>query len=460
MIILLITFSFITLSFADNDILDLVHKDYDFVLRISQAGSWYDEIKKVPFFSFIFGRKGLGFEDAFMRILEDMRYKTGVLPSVVQDAISKDIIFASKGAEINFTEIISFDLNFYFDFVKSIATNSFLAFQTNSPAQFVKALSFLLSVSYKTLGNNQYILGDSLYCGFTGKYFIIAGSKTTLELALKTSKTQEMQLSKITKVFDRLRSGTFFISGYAKPNVIKLNLPGVSQIDAEDSEYILFYSTVSAGSFYATFEQKNKKEAVSKKVTENLGNIPFAWNYYLSTPAGNTDEVINSINQWFQGTSSDMNRFLYFASTLSKSSTNVHTVGRIDTGDFLFIFDNYTGKNLETSVSKIGGIYDSQKQEWILNLQGNIKLYIYSISNRVFIGTLERSKYELYDKTRTRFKDVPTYFDFSKISAYEFKLFIDISDIIKSTIGFNVPSKLLMWKYNSGYFSYYKIVIS
>ncbi|MGQ9855542.1 MAG: hypothetical protein ACUVQF_02290 [Fervidobacterium sp.] len=459
-IVFLMFILFVTTIFADSDILDLVHKDYDFVVRVSQAGTWYDEIKKVPFFSFILGRKGLGFEDSFIRILEDMRYKTGVLPSVVQDAISKDIIFASKGIDINFSEIISFDLNFYFEFVKSIAANSFLAFQTNNPSQLVKALSFLLSVSYKSLGNNQYILGDSLYCGFTGKYLVVAGSKTALELSLKTSKTQDMQLSRTTKVFDRLKAGTFLISGYAKPNVVKINLPGIAQLDTEGSEYVLFYSTVSAGSFYATFEQKNKKEANSKKASENIGNIPLAWNYYLSIPAGNTDEVINSISQWFQGTSNDMNRFLDFVSSLSKSSANLYTVGRIESGDFLFIFDNYNGKNFETSVTKIGGIYDNQKQEWVLNLQNNIKLYIYNISNRVFIGTSERAKYEMYEKNRTKFKDFPAYFDFSKILTYEFKLFIDISDIIKSTIGFNVPSKMLMWKYNSGYFSYYKIVIS
>jgi len=452
------SFIFVTVL-ADSDIFDLVHKDYDFVIRISKGGSWYSEIQKVPFFSFVLNRKGLGFEDSFLRILEDMRYKTGVAPSVVQEAISNDVLFASKGIAIDFSNVISFDLNYYFDFIKTITSNSFIAFQTKLPAQLVKALSFLLSVKYRVLPNNQYVLGDSLYCGSIGKYLVVAGSKQALELALKTFLTPDMQMSKSTKVFDRLKTGTFFISGYSKPDVIKFTFPGVSQLNMSDSEYIIFYSSVSAGNMSMTFEQKNRKEISTKKVSESIGNIPLAWNYYLSIPSTNSEEIVNTLKQWFQGSSVDLSRLLEFVSALSKVSSNVYTVGRIETNDFLFIFDNITLKDLENSISRLGARYDSQKQEWTVLFQTN-KLSIYANSNRVYFGTIDRAKYEQYERTRGKLKDLPLYFDFSKINVYDFKLFLDIGDIIKTTTGFNISSKMLFWKYNSGYFSYYKILIS
>ena len=450
---------FVVMLFADSDIFDLVHRDYDFVVRISKGGSWYSEIQKVPFFSFILNRKGLGFEDSFLRILEDMRYKTGVQPSIVQEAISNDVLFASKGIEVDLNNLISFDLNYYFDFIKTMASNSFFAFQTKSPENLVKAIAFLLSVNYKAVGNNQYILDDSLYCGFSGKYLVVAGSKQALELALKTFVTPDMQLSRTAKVFERLKAGTFFASGYSKPNVIKFSIPGVSKLDTSDSEYIVFYSSVSAGNMSITFEQKNRKETNTKKIAETMGNIPMAWNYYLSIPSSNIQDILETVKQWFQGSLPDITRILDFVTSLSKASSNVYNVGRLETNDFLIIFDDASSKDLEKNISKLGGKYDSQKQEWTMTFHG-IKLSAYSINNRVYFGTIERSKYEQYDRTRSRLKDVPLYFDFSKIGSYDFKLLLDIGDIIKTTTGFNVSSKMLFWRYSSGYFTYYKILIS
>lgn len=448
----------LTSVLADSDIIDLVHKDYDFFIRISNGGGWYEELKKVPFFAFVLNRKGLGFEESFLRILEDMRYRTGVLPTVIQDAISTDILFASKGIQIDLSNVVSFDINYYFDFVKTIAANSFFAFQTKSPSQFVKGIAYLLSVNYKPLPNNQYLLGDTLYCGYTGKYFVIAGSKTALELALKTYATPDMQLSRTSKVFERLRAGTFFISGYSKPETLRFNLPGAS-IDSSESEYVLFYSTVSAGNFSITFEQKNKKQLTTKRISENIGNIPMAWNYYLSVPSSDTEGVVEILKQWLQGSNADLARVLEFVSALSKSSSNVYVVGRLETGDFLFIFDNSSTKALETSVAKLGAKYDTQKQEWNITFQSS-KLYTFYIANRVFFGSIDRAKYEQYEKTRGRLKELPMYYDFSKLTTYDFKLLLDIGDIIKSTTGFNVSSKMLFWKYTTGYFSYYKIIIS
>lgn len=459
LVVTLILLFVIVQLFAASDIFNFVHKDYDFVLRISKGGSWYDELKKVPFFSFILDRKGLGFEDSFSRVLEDMRYKTGVAPTVVQDAMSNDILFASKGIDVDISNFVSFDINYYLEFIKNIASNSFIVFETKYTTQLPKALSYLLSVSVRTVSQNMYIIGDTLYASIVGRYFIIAGSKQTLELALKTFQTADMQLSKIVKEFDRLKAGTFFISGFSKPNTLKINLPGGIKIDDSDSEYLLFNSTISAGTLTFTVEQKNKKQNNSSKVSDNIGALPLSWNYYLSIPSKNTTALVNSAEVWFAGITSDLVRLTDFFKYCASASSNVYIVGRLESGELTFIFDNFNGKDLETNITKLGTKYDFQKQEWSLNIQ-NSKFYIYKTMNRLIIANIDRAKFEQYDKLNKRLKDLPIYFDFSKISTYEMKLFMDIGDIIKATTGFNVTSKLLFWEYSIGYLSYYKFIIS
>lgn len=455
-LVLLITFLQL---FGGSDIFNFVHKDYDFVLRISKGGIWYDELKKVPFFSFILDRKGLGFEDSFSRFLEDMRYKTGVLPVVVQDAISNDILFASKGLEIDISNFVSFDLNYYLEFIKNIASNSFIVFETKYTSQLPKALSYLLSVNIKASSPNTYVIGDTLYGSIVGKYFIIAGSKQTLELALKTFQTPDMQLSKFSKEFDRLKAGTFFISGFSKPNTLKINLPGGIKIDDSDSEYLLFTSVISAGSFTFTVEQKNRKQNNTQKISDSIGALPLSWNYYLSIPAKNTTALINSVEVWFSGITSELTRLTDFFKYSASASNNIYIVGRLESGELVFVFDTFTGKELETNIAKLGARYDSQKQEWALNIQ-NSKFYIYKTGNRLVVANIDKTKFEQYEKSNKRVKDLPIFFDFSKVTTYDMKLFMDIGDIIKTTTGFNVISKLLFWQYSIGYLSYYKFIIS
>jgi len=389
--------------FGSSEIFNFVHKDYDFVMRISKTNVWYEEIKKVPFFSFVLDRKGLGFEDSFLRILEDMKYRTGISPDVVKDAFSNDIVLASKGVEINVMDLMSFDLNYYFEFIKTIATHTFIVFETKYTSQFPKALSFLLSVSYKNMGNNTFLLGDSLYCGIVNKYLIVAGSKQALELATKTFTTTEMQIVKTVREFDRLKAGTFWISGYAKPNTLKLQLPGGVNIDDTESEYLFFHSTISAGALNLTIEQKNKKQETTKKLSDNIANLQIAWNYYLSMPTTNTDSVVNSIKEWFQGFTPDINRFADFISYASKSSSYLYTIGRLESGDILFIFDNFSGKELESNIAKLGAKYDQQKQEWNM-VSGNTQLYIYKSSNRLIVGTVDKTKFDQYERTRKKVK--------------------------------------------------------
>jgi len=443
---------------ANSDIFSFVHKDYDFVLRFSKGVTWYPELKKVTFFRFVLDRKGLGFEDAFLRLLEDMKYRTGIDPEVVSDAISNDILFASKGLDVNLMEFVAFDLNYYFELLKTLASNAIVVFETKNPQRLPRALAYLLSLSYKQVGAN-YILGDSLFCGTLGKYLVVAGSKQALELALKTYSTPEMQLAKTVRDFERLRSGTFLVSGYAKPSALKLELPGAGVVKWENAEQILFYSTVSAGAFNFTIEQKNKTKLTSKKTNDFVLELPHAWNYYMVINSQNSENVVSSIKSWFKGTEGELARLISLFEYFTAQSTNVYTSGRIETGEFLFIFENFSGKDMELQLSRIGARGDAQRQEWYLQL-GTTQLHIFKYSGRLFIGLVNKERYLQLERTRKKLKDFPVFNEFAKVTNYEFKVFIDLGDLIKSTVGFSLSSKLIFWSYNADFFTYYRIVLS
>lgn len=268
-----------------------------------------------------------------------------------------------------------------------------------------------------------------------------------------------MQLAKTVRDFERLRSGTFLVSGYAKPSALKLELPGAGVVKWENAEQILFYSTVSAGAFNFTIEQKNKTKLTSKKTSDFVLELPHAWNYYMVINSQNSENVVSSIKSWFKGTEGELARLISLFEYFTAQSTAVYTSGRIETGEFLFIFENFSGKDLELQLSRIGARGDAQRQEWYLQL-GTNQLHIFKYSGRLFIGLVNKERYLQLERTRRKLKDFPVFNEFAKVTNYEFKVFIDLGNLVKSTVGFSISSKLVFWSYNADFFTYYRIVLS
>lgn len=445
-------------AFAGNDVFNFVHKDYDFVLRISNGRGWYDEMKKVPFFKFVLERKGLGFEDSFLRFLENVRYRSGVSPDVVLDAISSDVLWASKGVEVDIVNFVSFDLNYYLELVRTLGVNAFMIFETKFGRDLPKALSELLSMNLRQSGA-YYVLGDSLYGTTVGRYFVLAGSRQALELALRTFNTPEMQLARGSKDFERLKAGTFFLSGFAKPSVIKFSLPGTESVGNGNAESVLIYSTFSAGSFNLTLEQKNKTQQNSKKLNDGISELPIAWNYFLSIPTHQVETILSTVRSWLVGAESEIRRVLSFVEYAAKNSSFSYTAGRIETGEVLFVFEEFGGRDVDVQLQRLGARWDPQKLEWSIQLT-NAQVYSFKYLNKLFFGTVSRERYLQLERTRRKMREIPIYFDFSKINTYDLKLIVDVGDFIKSTVGFSVSSKLLFWSYSSGFYTFYRLMLS
>ncbi len=445
--------------FSADDILNFVFKNYDYFIRFSNLSKYYNEMEKVQFFKFVLEDKGLAFEENFARILEGVRYSTNLAPNVITDSISQDILFASKGININLLDFFSFDLNYYFDLIKNISESSFIVFEAPHKDKFVKYISVLLGVEMKNIGKNLYFLGNALYASTSDKYVVIAGSKQALELALNSYASKELQLVNQEKVITRLFNTKYIISGYAKGNVLNPDIIG-SGMKPTESEYILFYSTVSEGILSLTFEQKTKVELKTKNLKDNLGNMPNAWNYYVSVDAKEVDTILEISKNWISGFQSETKKILDFLKYSALNSMFFYLCGKIDSGEYVFVFDTFYGKNLENYISSLSIPYEANAQSWILSKSKNSTLYIFRYSNQLVISTYQKKTYENFVRTYKKISEVPFYYYIGRLTNYDLKAYIDIGDIMLRTTGFRVNSKLVFWKYSSGTTIFYKLMLS
>ncbi len=456
-LILILLFSMCV--FATGDIVNFVFKNYDFFIRFSNISKYYNEIKKVQFFKFVLENKGLAFENNFERILEGVKYSTNLNPEIITDSISQDILFASKGININFLEFFSFDLNYYFELIKNISESAFIVFQTPYRDKFVKYISVLLGMEMKSIGKNLYLLGSGLYISTFDKYVIIAGSKQALDVAISSYGSKELQLVNQEKIVSRVIDTKYIISGYAKGNVLNPDIIG-SGIKLIQSDYTLFYSTVSEGVLSLTFEQKVKSELKAKNLKDGLGSVPNAWNYYIAIDSKDTETVLELSKNWLKGFQTEIKKISDLINFASLNSSFFYLCGRIDSGDYVLIFDAFTSKNLENVLNSLSIPYDVNTQTWKLYKDKNNTLYIYRYSNQLVISSYPKNIYENYVRTYRKVSDVPFYYYIDKVSNYDIKAYIDIGDIILKTTGFRVNSKLVFWKYSSATTIFYRLMLS
>ncbi len=455
-LILLIIFSICI--FANDDIVNFVFKNYDFFIRFSNLSRYYNEIKNVQFFNFVLENRGLAFEDNFERILEGVKYSTNLNPDIITDSISQDILFASKNLNINFLDFFSFDLNYYFELIKNISDSAYIVFRTTHRERFVRYISVLLGLDMRSVGRNLYILGNGLHVSVLDNYVVIAGSKQALDVAVSTYGSKELQLTNQEKVVNRILNTRYIISGYAKGNVLNPDIIG-SGIKPVQSEHTIFYSTVSEGIFSLTFEQRVTKVTKSKNLRDNLGNMPNAWNYYISVDARETETVLELSKNWIKGFQMEISKILDFLNYSSTNSSFFYLCGRIDSNEFVFVFDSFNGKNLEAYLNSISIPYDNATQTWRISNK-NSTLYIFKNLNQLVVSTYPKRTYESFVRTYKRLSDVPFFYYIDRVTNFDLKTYIDIGDIALRTTGFRINSKLLFWKSSSGTTIFYRLLLS
>ncbi|MDK2886329.1 MAG: hypothetical protein PWP54_887 [Thermosipho sp. (in: thermotogales)] len=450
------------------NILNFVPYDYDIFIRFNNNGYWYKELKEVPFAKFILNNEGLSFESYFLRYLEDIDYKNGTNKEIFLSALSSDVLFLAKGIELSAENLISLDINYYIDILKTLSKDSALIFETNESEKVVKYFSVLLGYDLKTEGN-IYILGDSIFSRSLNNYLILAGSKTALEYIVNVFNSPNLQFK--TKFKDLYESLAFdektWISGYSKGDAIKLNFP--LDIYEEDvfTEYIKFSGFIENSVLKISFIQKTNKEEkpISSPTEDLMEKVPVLGNYFAGINITDSLDIMKMFEQWTVTSDSTSLEKLYdlTSSIINNATSTFYIVGDIDDSatnlSVAFLFKLSDGLNeIENTIKKYSGRYDANEGQWIIDINDENKVYFYEFEQFFVVSNIDKETYSKKAKIQ-RLMDLAAYNYLDKQRSYNIKIFLDLGDFIQKFLGIKINSKLIFWQEKDGYFIKYYLDI-
>lgn len=449
------------------DIFNFVPYDYDIFIRFNNSGYWYKEIKKVPFAKFILNEDGLAFESYFLRYLEDIDYNNGTNKDIFLSALASDVLFVAKGIELSAENLISFDVNYYIDILKTLSKDSAIIFKTDKPLDVVRYFSNLTGYNVKTEGN-IYILGDSVFSRSIDNYLILAGSKNALEYLINTYNSQEFQFKrKFSDLFKDLNfNDEYWISGYSKGDAIKLNFPVEALEDDVKTEYIKFSGIVDNFVLRINVLQKTNKEQPKSILSEDLmEKIPVLGNYFAGISINDSLNVMKILEQWTITTDSTSLEKLYelTSSILKNATSTFYIVG--DIGDsatnlsVAFLFKLSDGlEDIKSTIIKYSGRYDGKEDQWIIDVSQDYSVFFYEFEQFFVVSNIDKETYSRKAKIQ-RLMDLAAYNYLDKQRSYNIKIFLDLGDFIQKFLGIKINSKLIFWEEKDGYFIKYYLDI-
>lgn len=449
------------------DIFNFVPYDYDIFIRFNNSGYWYKEIKKVPFAKFILNEDGLAFESYFLRYLEDIDYNNGTNKDIFLSALASDVLFVAKGIELSAENLISFDVNYYIDILKTLSKDSAIIFKTDKPLDVVRYFSNLTGYNVKTEGN-IYILGDSVFSRSIDNYLILAGSKNALEYLINTYNSQEFQFKrKFSDLFKDLNfNDEYWISGYSKGDAIKLNFPVEALEDGVKTEYIKFSGIVDNFVLRINVLQKTNKEQPKSILSEDLmEKIPVLGNYFAGISINDSLNVMKILEQWTITTDSTSLEKLYelTSSILKNATSTFYIVG--DIGDsatnlsVAFLFKLSDGlEDIKSTIIKYSGRYDGKEDQWIIDVSQDYSVFFYEFEQFFVVSNIDKETYSRKAKIQ-RLMDLAAYNYLDKQRSYNIKIFLDLGDFIQKFLGIKINSKLIFWEEKDGYFIKYYLDI-
>lgn len=449
------------------DIFNFVPYDYDIFIRFNNSGYWYKEIKKVPFAKFILNEDGLAFESYFLRYLEDIDYNNGTNKDIFLSALASDVLFVAKGIELSAENLISFDVNYYIDILKTLSKDSAIIFKTDKPLDVVRYFSNLTGYNVKTEGN-IYILGDSVFSRSIDNYLILAGSKNALEYLINTYNSQEFQFKrKFSDLFKDLNfNDEYWISGYSKGDAIKLNFPVEALEDGVKTEYIKFSGIVDNFVLRINVLQKTNKEQPKSILSEDLmEKIPVLGNYFAGVSINDSLNVMKILEQWtITSDSTSLEKLYELTSSILKNATSTfYIVG--DIGDsatnlsVAFLFKLSDGlEDIKSTIIKYSGRYDGKEDQWIIDVSQDYSVFFYEFEQFFVVSNIDKETYSRKAKIQ-RLMDLAAYNYLDKQRSYNIKIFLDLGDFIQKFLGIKINSKLIFWEEKDGYFIKYYLDI-
>ena len=449
--------------FSFSNILKFIPYDYDIFIHFKNENA-KNKIKNVPFLRFVISDEGLGFENYLLSYLENTDYESGLNKEIFLKTLSSNILFLSKGGEINVDSSVSFDLNYYIDIIRNLSKDSAIIFETEDATLLTKYLGAILDEKVER-NERLFVIGESLYaCGFES-YLIVAGSKAVVDYLISTYGEEDLEFVSVNpNIFSDLESDYWFL-GYSKSDAIKINFPIESVRKDVKTEYILFVGKINNDVLSIRINQKTNKTYQKSTVVDDLmEEIPVLGNYFGGVSVMDTKEALEFVKPWiYTFDSTDVTKIYEITDIiLSNATTTFYIVGDVDDAtnvSLAFLVKLSDGlENISEVLEKYSIKYDKLNDEWIMKISNNINVYFYKYEQFFVISNIEKSIYERKARLK-KLVDIAAYNYLDKKRSYDVKIFMDIGDLIYKSLGIGINSKLIFWQEKNGNFINYYLDI-
>ncbi|WP_041081969.1 hypothetical protein [Thermotoga profunda] len=428
------------------EIIDFVPANYDFFIIFKDNGTYYPKISSVQFFNFLLGENGLGLEYVTKSLLENIGYNTRVSPDIFYEAISKNILFASKGVTLDVGSFFSVDLNYYVEALRNIGTDSILVFETDKPEEFIKLIAGVTNLKVST-NEKTWILQDTdvaIFARYHKGYIVLSGSKSALEKAIDVYDRPTDQFSNRYPVKDLINQPAW-ICGFFKGNSFSTNLAGIDT-NSLDSDYFTVTGIPNGESLVIEVKQYLKKSTDLNKYLSNsatMRNMPFIGNFAFSVTASGPSDIAQSIASWFQGAQEEVRKIYQIISSILEVSTGrVYLTGDISSEQVRFAAIFNLATDFDMNLIKSYGARDFGGELRLPILNGFVSFF--TVGKDLIVTNMTREDYQKASN-RKRLRDDAAYQYLSKKFPEKdmMRIYVDLGNIVESMLGSKARGRVL-----------------
>ncbi len=442
-----------------GSIIGFVPKDYDFFLLFRDNDKNYSRLVSVPFFNFLFKEEGLEIESFVSSLLENIKYTQRIAPEVLYSALSRDVLYASKGTKLDFSSVFSLDPNYYIEAFKNIGINSVVVFRTDEPTDLMRLLAALTNLRLTTDGDT-WIMSDTdvaIFAKHHDGYLVLAGSRNALERAIDSYDRPEDQLINEFDEITKLLEANNWFCGFFKGDSFTFNLTG-GNFQTTVTKYVIVRGDITNESLKITVNQfvsdLNDFKRNMSSVSSMLG-MPLIGDFAFSATVSGPLDIARSISSWFEGAQEEIKKIYDIVSSILATSTDrVYVTGTLY-GDKIFFASTFPMlKDFDLNALIQYGARDFGG-EVRLPILDDEYLAFFTQGKNLIVTNMSRSEYERLS-ARKRLRDESAYQYLSKRfpNSDMVRVYIDLGSLFQSILGVKATGKALI----SGYVSEESVV--
>lgn len=445
------------------DVTSFVPKDYDFFVLLKGNSLYYSRLSSVPLFRFILKDDRIAFESIFVSLLENTCNSMGISMGTVYEALEGDILFASKGTEFTLDQFFSLDLNYYFQVLRNIGTNSIVVLKSSKPEQLLRLLARLMDLKL-TRSDRIWTLHDTdvaIFAAAHEGYLVISGSRTALMKAVDTYDLAPMQLKNEEVVVKELLNQSAWIYGFFKKDSFRIRGPFISNSNVE-TDYVTVVGVPTGESLKIEVRQQlSSATGMEKYISSSTAmlSMPFIGHFAFSATAAGPTDLAESLSQWFQGAQEEVKKVYEIVSHILKSST-----GRVYmTGDLFgeqirlaVIFE--LSKSIDLGFLTKYGARSFGNETRLPIMNGFISFF--QSDNRLIMTNLTRVEYERLANRRRLRDDVAYQYIARNYSNQDMlRLYVDVGTLLRTVLGMNAVGKFFLTQQLDGQCLVYRMEV-